>query len=61
MNVLSTGEVAKRLQVSPDTVLGLINSKELPASRLTKRGHWRIRQEDLEKFATERGVELVKG
>jgi len=60
MQVLSTWDAAEKLQVSPDTVLRLIRSRELPASRIGKRGHWRIRREDLEKFAQERGVELLQ-
>jgi excisionase family DNA binding protein len=60
MSILSTGEAAEKLQVSPDTVLRLIRSGELPASRLTPTGYWRIRQEDLEDYAKQRGVELIE-
>lgn len=60
MKILSTWDAARKLQVSPDTVLGLIRSKVLPASRLTETGHWRIRQEDLEDYANQRGVTLIE-
>ena len=60
MKILSTSEAAKQLQVSPDTVLGLIRSRLLPASRLTETGNWRIRQDDLEQYAEQRGVALVE-
>lgn len=60
MKVLSTWDAAKQLQVSPDTVLGLIRSGTLAASRLTDKGHWRIRQEDLENYANQRGVTLIE-
>lgn len=59
MKILSTWDAAKQLQVSPDTVLSLIHSKTLPASRLTETGHWRIRQDDLEEYAKQRGVSLL--
>lgn len=59
MRILSTWDAAKQLQVSPDTVLSLIRSKALPASRLTETGHWRIRQDDLEQYAQQRGVSLL--
>ncbi len=60
MTVLSTGEAAKRLQTSHDTVLRLIRSGELSANRLTESGHWRIRQEDLEEYAKQRGISLLE-
>lgn len=60
MQVMSTVDAAKKLQVSSDTVLGLIKSNQLPASRLSERGNWRIRREDLEIFAQERGIELLE-
>lgn len=59
MKILSTWDAAKQLQVSPDTVLNLIRSKQIPASRLTETGHWRIRQDDLEQYANQRGVSLL--
>ena len=59
MKIMSTSEAAKRLQVSPDTVLLLIRSNQLPASRLTETGNWRIRQDDLEQYAAKRGIDLV--
>lgn len=60
MKILSTWDAAKQLQVSPDTVLGLIRSGKLPASRLTETGHWRIRQDELEQYANQRGVFLIE-
>lgn len=60
MSVLSTRDAAQKLQVSPDTVLRWIKSNDLPATRIGKRGHWRIRQTDLEQFAETHGVELLK-
>lgn len=60
MKIMSTSEAARRLQVSPDTVLLLIRSSQLPASRLTETGNWRIRQDDLEQYAAKRGIDLVE-
>lgn len=60
MKILSTSEAAKRLQVSPDTVLILIRNKALPASRLHETANWRIRLDDLEQYAKQRGIDLVE-
>jgi len=59
MQVMSTSQAAKKLQCSKNTVLRLIESGQLSASRLTETGHWRIRQEDLEAYAEQRGVALL--
>ena len=58
MRILTTVEAAKQLNVSQGTVLNLVRSGELTASRLTKQSWWRIRQDDLIQFAEERGITL---
>ena len=60
MKVLSTSATAKRLQCSNSTVLRLIETGDLPATRLNETGHWRIRQDDLETYAEQRGVTLLE-
>lgn len=59
MKVLSTGQAADMLQTSHDTVLRLIQSGTLPATRLSARGRWRIRQNDLIEYANQHGLDLL--
>lgn len=59
MKVLKTTQAADALQVSKETVLLMIQSGALPATRLRPTGHWRIRQDELERFAQQRGIELL--
>lgn len=60
MQILSTGQAARRLQVSPDTVLLLIRNGDLKAERLSgKRSHWRIRQDELQQYANRNGLTLL--
>lgn len=58
MKVLTTGQTAKALQVSIDTVLRLIRSGELKAERLTNTSRYRIKEADLIAYAESRNVEL---
>ena len=59
MKVLSTGQAAAKLQTSHDTVLRLIQSGTLPATRLSEKGRWRIRQDDLTEYAQQHGLVLL--
>ena len=59
MMVFSTGQAARRLQVSSDTVLRLIKYGDLKAERFSEKGHWRIRLDELERFAEQRGITLL--
>lgn len=60
MQVLSTGQVARRLQVSSDTILLLIKNGELRAERLPgKKSHWRIRQDALQEYVSRNGLTLL--
>lgn len=59
MQKLSTGQVAKLLQVSSKSVLRLIYDGKLRAERLTEAGQYRILRDDLEKFAAERNLTLL--
>jgi len=59
MRVLSTGQAARRLQVSSDTVLLLIKNGDLKAERFSEKSHWRIRQDELQRFADQRGITLL--
>ncbi len=57
--ILSTGQAARRLQISADTVLLLIKNGDLKAERFSEKSHWRIRQDDLQQFAEKRGITLL--
>lgn len=59
MKKLSTGEAGRRLQVSPDTILLMIKSKELPAERLRPNGHYKILENDLQEYAKQHNVTLL--
>lgn len=59
MTIMSTSKAAEMLQCSHDTVLRLIQLGTLPASRLTPTGRWRIRQQDLDEYAKQHGLQLL--
>lgn len=59
MTVMSTSKAAELLQCSHDTVLRLIQLGDLPATRLTPTGRWRIREQDLSEYAKQHGLELL--
>lgn len=59
MQVVSTGQAARRLQVSTDTVLLLIKTGQIKAERISEKAHWRIRQDELQRFADDRGITLL--
>lgn len=59
MQVVSTGQAARRLQISTDTVLLLIRNGQIKAERISDKSHWRIRQDELQRFAEERGITLL--
>lgn len=58
MNILTTGQAAKALQISIDTVIRLIQLGELKAERLTDTSRYRIREEDLLEYAQRKQVRL---
>jgi len=60
MKVLTTGQTAKALQISIDSVVRLIKSGELRAERLTKTSRHRIKEADLIAYAKARNVELIQ-
>lgn len=58
MKVLTTGQAAKALHVSIHTVHRLIQSGELSAERISDTSRYRIRMDDLVKFAEDRNITL---
>jgi excisionase family DNA binding protein len=48
--LLTPEDVAKRLQVSPHTVIDYLRKGRLKGIKLAK--HWRIREEELQRFLT---------
>lgn len=59
MKKLTTGQVAELLQVSSQTVLRLIRSGELTAERLTATGQYRVRRDELDKYAEAHKLTLL--
>lgn len=59
MRVLTTGQTAKALQVSIDTVIRLIKSGDIKAERLTPTSQYRIKEADLIEYAEERKIDLL--
>lgn len=60
MKMLTTGQVAKELQVSHDTAYRLVLDKIIPAIQVRDRGRHRVRLDDLQKYAHERGIKLQR-
>jgi excisionase family DNA binding protein len=58
--VLTIGQAAQRLGVSPTTLRGLITSGRLPATQPVPYAPWAIRPEDLDTAAIHRAVQAVK-
>lgn len=58
--VLSTGDAARLLQCSNETVRRLIDSGELCATRLSSMGHYRIRYGDLLEYAASKDITLAE-
>lgn len=56
---LTTGQVARLLQVSSQTVLRLIRSGELRGERLTATGQYRITKDELARYAQDRSLTLL--
>lgn len=56
--LLSTGQAAKLLSVTPDTVLKWIKRSRIPALR-TAGGHYRVSREDIERLIQQRSQESV--
>ena len=56
---LTTGQVAKRLQVSSQTVLRLIRAGEISAERLTNSGQYRILGDELARYAASHNLTLL--
>lgn len=59
MRILTTGQVAQQLQVTPETVRRLIEVGELKAARLTATGQYRILESDLRAYAARRDLVLA--
>jgi excisionase family DNA binding protein len=59
MQKLTTGQAARALHTSVDTVRRLIDAGELSAERLTDKSQYRIREQDLREFAQRRGIMLL--
>ena len=51
---LTVGDVAKRLDVTDETVRGLLRRGELPGMQISKRSGWRVRAEDVDAFIQSR-------
>jgi|GEM_PF-2007535 len=58
MENLSTGDVARVLQVSRDTVRRLCESNELNCERLTARARFRVHRDSLEQYAERQNIRL---
>jgi excisionase family DNA binding protein len=59
MQNLSTGEAAKVLQVSRDTIRRLCESEQLQCDRLGgSRGWFRVHSDSLERYAEENNIRL---
>ncbi len=59
MQKLSTGQVAKALQISIDTVVRLVKSGDLPCERLTPASPRRILEKDLIEYAQRNNLTLI--
>lgn len=59
MQKLSTGQVAKALQISIDTVVRLVESGDLPCERLTPTSPRRILEKDLVEYAQRNKLTLI--
>lgn len=59
MSKLTTGQAAKWLQVSSQTVLRLIWLGEIKAERLTSSGQYRILEDELDQYAKRHGLTLL--
>ncbi len=57
--LLRLQEVARRLDQSVKTVRRLIGNRDLPAVQLSSRA-WRVDEQDLERFITERSTRMAK-
>ena len=49
---LTVEQVAERLQFHPDTVRRLLREGKLQGYRQTRRGGWRIRASEIDRFVT---------
>ena len=58
LNILNPPQIAKELRVSPDTVLGWINTKQLKAANVAtgNRPRYKIRRYDLDRFLKLRSI-----
>ena len=52
----SVSQVCTLLSVSRSTVIRWIKSEQLPATRFTDKGHWKVSEADLERFAAARST-----
>jgi len=59
MQKLTTGQVAKALQISVDTVVRLIESGELPCERLTPKSPRRVLEKDILEYAQRHSLTLI--
>lgn len=57
---LSTGDAAKLLRVSDETVRRLIARGILPATQLYERAYYQIEYDDLKEYADSRGIILAE-
>lgn len=51
---LTVDDVAKRLDVTEETVRRLLRRGELPGMQISKRSGWRVRAEDVDAFIRSR-------
>jgi excisionase family DNA binding protein len=52
---LTVDEVSERLRLHPDTVRRMLRKGRIRGHRISRRGGWRIRYRDFERFATGNG------
>ncbi len=50
MELLTVDEVAQILKLSPYTIREMLKDGRLQGVKMSKRGQWRIRREDLEAY-----------